>query len=263
MSKMKLEQSKFLGITKNRFHSKSYDISLVDYHTPVSEDWHYHENTHLSLILQGGNRESRKNEDIQVTTGKIMFYNAGETHRNQHTAFPSKNLNIEYKKEFFNKNKLDPKIISKPSIQNIDAYLNLLNIYNELHLVDLYTVDNIEFSLNQLLESNDTSSYIPVWIKQMKEIIEDRWDEFIPLKDLATTFNVHPVTISKYFRKYYQCTLGDYMRKIKIDKAIFFLLNTKTPISEISDICGFTDQSHMIKVFKAYIGFLPNQIRLL
>ena len=54
----------------------------------------------------------------------------------------------------------------------------------------------------------------------MKEIIEDRWDEFISLNELAVVFNVHPVTISKYFKKHYKCTLGDYMRKIKIEKAL-------------------------------------------
>ena len=53
------------------------------------------------------------------------------------------------------------------------------------------------------------------------------------------------------------------MRKVKIEKAFSFLIETNISISEISDICGFSDQSHMIKIFKAYIGFLPNQIRSL
>ncbi len=260
---MKLEQSKFLGITKNRYDYESYSISLVNYHEPVSEEWHYHENTHISLILQGGNMESRKNGDFQVTTGEIMFYNEGELHCNKYTAFPSKNLNIEFKNDFLNKNELAPKHFTKSNIQNIDTYLSLLNVYNEFRLGDLYSANTIDFSLNQLLKSEDNSSHIPIWVLHLKEIIEDRWDEFISLNELAATFNVHPVTISKYFRKYYNCTLGDYMRKIKIEKALSLLIDTDKPIIEISDICGFSDQSHMIKVFKAYIGFLPNQIRSL
>lgn len=260
---MRLEQSKFLGTTSHKFDAEAYVLSLIDFQTSAPEDWHYHENTHISLVLQGGSKESRKGEDFQLTPGKLILYNEGEFHCNRHTAFPSKHLILEFKKDFFTKNELEYNYFTAPSVENVDVCLSVLNIYNELRLGDAYTAESIDFSVNQLLKSNDESSYIPAWIKHLREIIEDRWDEFIPLNELAKTFNVHPVTISKYFRKYYKCTLGDYMRKIKIDKAIFLIINTSKPITEISDICGFSDQSHMIKVFKAYIGFLPNQLRSL
>ena len=258
-----MKQSKFLGKTSETFDFDSYILSLVDFNTTSYEDWHYHENTHLSLVLQGGSRESRKNEDFQLTAGKIILYNEGETHCNKYTVLPSKHLILEFKKDFFNKRTLESKHFTKTNVQNIDVNLALLNIYNELLLNDLYSSNTIDFSLNQLLESDEKSSYIPIWVKEMKDIIEDRWDEFISLNELAVIFNVHPVTISKYFRKHYKCTLGDYMRKVKIEKAFSFLIETNISISEISDICGFSDQSHMIKIFKAYIGFLPNQIRSL
>ncbi|QKX05847.1 helix-turn-helix transcriptional regulator [Aquimarina sp. TRL1] len=258
---MKLEQSEYTGITSEKYDFNSYVLSIVNFQTSAPEDWHHHENTHLSLVLQGGSRESRKKEEIQLTPGKIILYNEGELHSNRYTAFPSKHLIVELKKDFHKTNSLSPKHFSTSNTANIDIYLNLLNIYNELHLGDIYSAETIDFSFNQLLKSDQNSSYIPVWMNSLREVIEDRWDEFIPLKDLATIFNVHTVTISRYFKKYYKCTLGDYMRKIKVERAVFFLLNTNKSISEISDICGFTDQSHMIKVFKLYIGFLPNQFR--
>ncbi len=260
---MKLKQSEYTGITSERYDFKPYLLSIVNFRTSAPEDWHYHENTHLSLVLQGGSRESRKKEDIQLTPGRVMLYNEGELHSNRYTTFPSKHLIVELKKDFHETSSLNTNYFSKPNIDNIDVYLSLLNIYNELRLDDIYSKETIDFSFNQLLKSDKNSSYIPVWMDHLKEVIEDRWDEFIPLNDLATIFNVHPVTISKYFKKYYRCTLGDYMRKIKVEKAIFYLLNTSKSISEISDICGFTDQSHMIKVFKMYIGFLPNHFRSL
>lgn len=258
---MKLEQAEYTGITAKKYNFDSFVLSIVNFHDFAPEDWHYHENTHLSLVLQGGSRESRKTEDIQLTPGKVILYNKGELHSNKHTAFPSKHLIIELKKEFHKANCLNQKQFSKSNTTNIDLYLNLLKIYHEIHLNDVYSPETIHFSFNQLLESDHSSSYMPVWMNYLKESVHDRWDEFIPLNDLASTFNVHPVTVSKYFKKFYKCTLGDYMRKIKVERSIFFLLNTNKPISEIAHICGFTDQSHMNKVFKLYIGFLPNHFR--
>lgn len=260
---MRLEQSEYLGTTKTKYEFDSYVLSIVNFHTPVYEGWHYHENTHFSLVLQGGSRESRRKDDFQLTPGKIVLYNEGELHCNQHTVFPSKHLIVELKKEFHTTDKLDTKRFSRTSAEDLDTQLDLLNIYSEIHLGDVYSAETIDFSFHQLLQAKDTSSYTPMWVLQLKEIIEDRWNEFVPLNELAAAFNVHPATISKYFKRYYNCTLGDYMRKIKIQRAFSLLMDTNIPLSEISDICGFTDQSHMIKIFKHYIGFLPSQIRTL
>lgn len=258
---MKLQHTIFLGTTLEKFHLDFCSISVVNYSQPVSEEWHSHEDIHLSLILQGGNLESRKKDDIQVSSGKIIAYRENEPHRNRFTAFPSKNLNLELKREFFIKNDLTFDNLNVSETKNIDAYLDLIKIYRELHINDLYTIDAIQLSLKSLFTNNNTSSFMPAWLKQLREIIEDRWSEFISLDELALLLRVHPVTISKYFKKYYKGTLGDYMRKVKVQKAIYFLLHTDMSITEIAFTCGFSDHSHMIRVFKFYVGYNPKSIR--
>lgn len=260
---MLLKHNAFLGTTNHKFHLDLCSVSIVNYSKPVSEEWHSHEDIHLSLILQGGNLESRKTKDIQVSTGKIIAYNQGEVHRNRFTAFPSKNLNLELKSEFFSENNLSIEAINSTKIKSLDAYLELLKIYNELHINDLYSEDTINLSLKSLFTSNPTSSHKPVWLDQLRDIIEDRWNEFISLNELANILNVHPVTISKYFKKYHQGSLGDYMRKIKVMKALDFLLHTNMSITEIAFACGFSDHSHMIRLFKLYVGYSPKNIRRL
>ncbi|WP_420575035.1 helix-turn-helix transcriptional regulator [Kordia sp.] len=258
---MKLKYNTFLGTTNEKFHLDFCSISLVNYSGPVSEEWHSHEDIHLSLILQGGNLESRKRKDTQVSSGKIIAYNQGEIHRNRFTSFPSKNLNLELKNDFFSKNDLNFNDLELIENRNIGAYLDLIQIYNELQINDVYTLDAIQLSMKSLFTKNKTTSKKPIWMTQLKEIIEDRWNEFISLDELALTLNVHPVTISKYFKKYYNGTLGDYMRKVKVERALHFLFHTDMPITEIAFTCGFSDHSHMIRIFKMYIGYNPKNIR--
>lgn len=260
---MRLQNTIFLGTTAEQFKLENCSISIVNYTKPVSEEWHSHEDIHLSLILQGGNLESRTNEDRQVTPGKIMAYQQGEIHRNRFTAFPSKNLNLELKNEFFTQNDLTFEKLNLTGTKQIEANLDLIKIYQELHINDLYTNDTIQLSLKSLFTNKNISSYQPIWISQLKELIEDRWDEFISLDELALTLNVHPVTISKYFKKYYKSSLGDYMRKVKIQKALDFLFHSKMSITEIAFACGFSDNSHMTRIFKMYVGYSPKQIRKL
>jgi len=258
---LRLKHNTFLGATNEKFHLDFCSISIVNYSKPVSEEWHSHEDIHLSLILQGGNLESRKKEDTQVSSGKIIAYNEGEIHRNRFTAFPSKNLNLELKSDFFSENDLNFNDLNLSGTKNIEAYLELIKIHNELHINDHYTFDSIQLSLKSLFTTNNLSSNKPMWIKSLKEIIEDRWNEFISLDELALILNVHPVTISKYFKKYYNGSLGDYMRKVKVQKALHYLFHTNMPITEIAFTCGFSDHSHMIRVFKMYVGYNPKSIR--
>lgn len=258
---LKLKPNTFLGTTNKKFHLDFCDVSVVNYTKPVSEEWHSHEDIHLSLILQGGNLESRKKEDRQVTPGKIMAYNQGEIHRNRFTAFPSKNLNLELKTEFFVKNNLSFHQLNSSSTLQTEAYLELIKIYKELHVDDVYTKESIKSSLTLLFTPLTISSYKPIWVDQLRDLIEDRYNEFISLKELSKILNVHPVTISKYFKKYYRGSLGDYMRKVKVQRALEYLFHTKMSLTEIAYASGFSDQSHMTRVFKMYLGFIPKEIR--
>jgi AraC family transcriptional regulator len=83
----------------------------------------------------------------------------------------------------------------------------------------------------------------------------------MPLQEIALIIGVHPVTISKFFRKYFSCTLGEYQRKIKIEKSIQLIKESKLSLTEIAFLCGFTDQSHFTRNFKNMTGFLPKKFQ--
>lgn len=249
--------SNFLGISSNIIQNDLFSVSIVNYNQFVSEDWHYHENIHLSSILVGGNLESRKEKDIIVTPGKIIAYEAGEVHRNRYTAFPSKNLNIELNNLFFN----DEIRFSNLKPSN-DTYLYSMKVYYELLINDSYSNQSIK----QIIKSfffNTKYSKKPEWLDTLLLLLHDRWQEFISLEELSKELGLHPVSISKYFAKYVNCTLADYMRTIKVKHAVHILLTTNKPIAEIAFLCGFSDHSHMNRLFRFYIGFSPKMLRSL
>lgn len=247
----------FLGNTSTHHHFKSFKISVVDYTQMVSESWHYHEKIHLSSIIKGGNLESRKSKDIQVNPGKIIVYEQGEVHRNRFTAHPSKNLNIEFAEHFFSED-----ICFSNLRLNEQTNTELHKIYFELLLNDVYSAQSIEQIVRSLFWIDTYDSH-GIWIPQLLELLNDRWDEFLPLAELSQKLKVHPVTISKYFPRYCGMTLSEYMRKIKVKRAVDLLINTSWSAAEIAFTCGFSDQSHMTRLLKKHIGYTPGAIRSL
>jgi len=258
-----IEKTAFLGNTKRTFLLQGLVISDVEYHHPVSQEWHSHKNPHLSLILSGGNCEYRKGKEIQVLPGCIIPYNPGEIHQNLHTKHPSKNLNFEFEPCFFEKYELDFTAFNN-TIQP-DFKYSLLKAYHESMINDRYSEVSIQLSLLPIFHKmnlqDGSSNKAPAWLNTLQEILQDRWDEYVSLNELSSILNIHPVTISKYFPRHFKCTLGEYMRKIKVDRAFLLMENSHTSLSEIAYLCGFSDQSHFFRTFKYLTGFSPKEYR--
>jgi AraC family transcriptional regulator len=99
------------------------------------------------------------------------------------------------------------------------------------------------------------------WSSLLKEFLYENWNTSFSLSELSKEVQMHPVTISKYFSKYFNCTLGEYTRRIKIEKSLPLIRNKKHSLTEIAYECGFTDQSHFTKTFSVITGMLPKDYR--
>jgi len=253
-SMLRLERSKYLGNNVHSFSTAGLTVSETIYHQKVFEGWHYHENHHITLILRGGNREQRKQQEIIAAPGAVLRYNEGELHRNMHTQHPSRNINLEIEGSFLARHQLQfTDLQHSPGLK-----LSLLKIYKESRLADAASVTSIEASLLHLF-SPRTSKNTPPWIIQLRNLLHDRWNESLSLDELSAQLNVHPVTISKYFPRYFSCTLGEYLRKLRIEKAVDLMQQEQMSLTELAYHCGFFDQSHFIRAFKLYTGFRPKE----
>lgn len=67
--------------------------------------------------------------------------------------------------------------------------------------------------------------------------------------------------ICREFKKYYKCTLVQYMNKQKMNYSTTLLLNNNMSIAEIAQILGYSNQSNYIATFKSYYGESPNSWR--
>lgn len=104
----------------------------------------------------------------------------------------------------------------------------------------------------------------PAWANELKEIIQDHIDTnlTLSLKNVSENLNVNPAYLSREFSKYFDnLTFGDYIRKLRIEKAIQILETSTYSLSEIAYLTGFSDQSHFTRIFKKHTGKSPSAYR--
>jgi AraC family transcriptional regulator len=101
----------------------------------------------------------------------------------------------------------------------------------------------------------------PRWLRQVREILHARFSENLTLSCMAEMVGVHPVYLAAAFRKSYRCTVGDYVRRLRVEYACSELLNPDVPLVEIALSAGFSSQSHFSRAFKQFTGMSPTQYR--
>lgn len=125
---------------------------------------------------------------------------------------------------------------------------------NLLH--DVYT---------KFLKSKQASKKkVPHWVKELKEIIQDQIDtQFtFDLKKISDELALNPSYLSREFSKYFEdMNFGDYIRKIRIDKAIQLIQTSTYSLTEIAYLTGFSDQSHFTRIFKQHTGKNPSSYK--
>lgn len=225
-------------------------------------DFHCHENPHLILLLNGGNVYNTRRRSSEKTAGDLLFYHSGEVHQTlPGTAF-SRCINLETEHAFLERYHLSEEDLQRAAASGPTGKFLVLKMYKELSADDAFSQTSLHILFLGLLGNLQKAPVSPPdWLARLLELLRDEWDTVPVLDDLSKAVGVHPVTVSKYFTKYVGCTLGEYMRKTKVDKSLTLIRSGRYSLTEVATACGFADQSHFIRNFKAYTGCLPKEFQ--
>ena len=90
-------------------------------------------------------------------------------------------------------------------------------------------------------------------IKKLKEYLHDHIADKILLKDLSAVAFLSPFHLLRQFKKSVGLTPNEYLINLRVEKAKQLLKSKKT-LSDIVELTGFTDQSHLTKTFRKHLS---------
>jgi AraC-like DNA-binding protein len=136
------------------------------------------------------------------------------------------------------------------------------NLQNQKHLQNPF--ESLLVEVYQKIIKTDVNKKTPEWVADLKEIIQDQIDTNLALSltEISSELKVNPSYISREFSKYFEdLSFGDYIRKMRVEKAIQLLHSSKYSLTEIAFLTGFSDQSHFTRIFKKHTGENPSFYR--
>lgn len=101
----------------------------------------------------------------------------------------------------------------------------------------------------------------PPWLSRVVDLLQSRFRERISLDELAREAGVHPMHLTRVFRRFEGRSVGEAQRELRLAWAERLILESDEPIGRIAIRAGFADQSHFTRVFRASRGRTPGALR--
>ncbi|MBD2755891.1 helix-turn-helix domain-containing protein [Spirosoma validum] len=264
-----LAKGQFFGHSRNEMVVNGLTVVQSAYHNLTSCPWHYHENAYFAFTTSGHLLETYKRKDIALSAGSLTYHYSQEPHCNSRYSPYVSALHVDIDERWFDRCDLRH---TRPEglweLQSPDLKIIFARLLAEAKQggteQGIGTESLVLTAFSKMLQLREFSDHKPAWQEKIKELLYAHYDETLSLTSIASELQLHPVYLCQQFPKLFQCTLSEYVRKIRIEKATERLMN-RDPISltSLAYACGFSDQSHFIRLFKKHTGLIPLAFRKL
>lgn len=235
-------------------------------YTHPTVDWHYHQNPYFTFLLQGRLDETSRKGTVGCAPGTLLFHHWQDPHRNVRRSEQARGLHVELSSDWFSRVGLGAGTAEGTHVLADHEFLGLfLDLHRELHLGDAVSRISIDDLLLQtfsrLGKPAREGAGIPDWVGRVRTLLEDEVPENLSIEKLAAESGIHPVHLSRSFRKYFSMNFSTYLRRRRMERAELLLLDPAVSLAEVAHTCGFADQSHFVRSFRTVYGYTPGWYR--
>ena len=267
---VRLPRGHFCGELLKRDEVGGFVLTEYVYPPELKISKHLHEQVYFCIVLQGNYTETYGKKSRACGEQTVTFHPAGELHSDNFHKDGGRIFSVEIEPRWVERVGELSSILEYPESFCGGLLASLVvRIYKEFYEIDAASRLAIEgLSLEVIAEALRQSAALspgrkaPRWLKQAREFLHDQFAEPHNMTEIADAVGVHPVHLAREFRKHYHQTVGEYIRRLRVEFACRLLSASDTPLIEIALAAGFSQQSHFTKTFKKLTGLTPYQYRV-
>lgn len=160
--------------------------------------------------------------------------------------------------------------------------LNAVNTYKVQHVIEseveiqncMYEIaqavcwSEIRTILDRLLRilkfhtfGDDNDGELSSLVKNAVELVRKYYDQGITLEETADRLYVSEEYLSSQFKKETGYGFTETVRRYRMERIRYLLLNTRLKLHQIAELAGYADPKYMSRVFKEETGMSPNEFR--
>jgi AraC family transcriptional regulator len=230
---------------------------------------HSHRNAHLIYVLEGSYSESyASSASVVCQAGSFRYLPPNQKHADVFKE-STRCLVIEIEPESLARVQKDSKVLERPGeIRSVVSAWLAQRLYHEFQQGDSVSPLSMEGILWEILADAARNAgasgpvrVVPRWLRVAREYLESNFLRPLSLAEVAAVASVHRVHLSREFRRHYSTTVGEFLRRKRVEHACHLVSQTNDPLADVAMTCGFSDQSHFSATFRRQVGLTPGRFR--
>jgi AraC family transcriptional regulator len=265
---IRLPGGQFGGSSVESRQLEGVRLTETSYQPGLSILRHAHEFACFVFVVNGSFSETFERKARECGPLTLIYRPAGEVHSNHFHRSGGRCLNVEIEPEWMER-------VRHYSIRLNDsaefhggatAWLGV-KLYREFRQPDEVAPLAIEACMLEIVTVSAREQRKALerrgnrWLVRAEEFLRAHYSESFTVAEVADAAAVHPAHLARVFRANFGCTIGDYLRRLRVEFASRELITSDLPLSEIAVATGFYDQSHFTRTFKRLTGLTPAEFR--
>ncbi len=262
-----LKAGQFYGDVSHRQRRQGLVLSTLRHETARKIPAHSHELAFFCLLLEGDYREQCGRRIIEYEPFTLVFHPPGLHHHDEIGPRGGRFFSVEAEPHWLEAlHDYGRPLDSSPDVHGGEVLWLAMRLYREHRLGPAGSPLTIESLGAEMLAAVlrarvPEERHAPAWLGRVVDYLHAEFDHKITLDDLSKQAGVHPVHLSRVFRKFYRQPLGERVHQLRVLAACRRLQDPEANLADVSAATGFADQSHFTRVFKAITGITPGAFR--
>jgi AraC family transcriptional regulator len=261
-----LEPGSYFGATRHLYDSGGLTVAESAYPAQFLIPPHEHVNSFFCFVLEGEGTRSWPGRAGAERPMALTLFPRGHAHANFWTK-PGKVLHVEFASPWLERLRDRSDVLDRPGdFEGGPPTWLARRLADECRTPDSTSHLMVEgLTLELLAECTrcpDKNLIAPRrWLESARAVVRERFAESLSLCEIAAAVGVSADHLARVFRRCYGCTVGDYVRGVRVEFACARLTGSDLPLAELAIAAGFADQSHFTKVFRRQMGETPAAFR--
>jgi AraC family transcriptional regulator len=266
ISEQRLTGGEFYGSVLDKAQVAGAIFTDLNHARPRKLPAHSHELPFFCLFFGGDYEEKYGRRDVQFKPFTFSFRPAGVPHQDAIGPRGARMFGIEVQPAWQRKlQSCSGSLAVGYDFEGGGPLWLALRLYTEtrtkLPESDLQVESLISELLGAIVCKPESCRIAPLWLRRVQEKLDAEFHARITMDELALEAGVHPVHLSRVFRRCMGKGIGDYVHRLRVRQACERMLDYEATLADISVEVGFADQSHFSRAFRDITGTTPAAFR--
>jgi AraC family transcriptional regulator len=247
---------------------RGFRVVEMDYPAGLELSRHSYPSAQLIYVLDGEYAENSAGASEIRCQARALRYLPPDFAHSNHFESGARCLVVTIDPEMFARvASLNNSLEHPASIETPVSMWLTQKLYREFQQGDSSSTLSLEGILLELLAETARHAgsgpvrIVPEWLRVARAYVEANYLRALSLADIARVAHVHRVHLARQFRSYFATSVGEFLRRKRVEHACHLVSTTNSSLAEVAIDCGFSDQSHFSATFRKVMGLTPARFR--